>query len=71
MSVGATGSQPVGGLKAAATLQFAAMIRRLFILIVLFAVPVFAQIPTPDEYLGYKLGDRFTPYSELVARGRA
>src|SRR5436305_11043745 len=42
------------------------MIRRLFILIVLFAVPVFAQIPTPDEYLGYKLGDRFTPYARIL-----
>src|SRR5712691_4253684 len=42
------------------------MIRRFFILIALIAVPAFAQIPTPDEYLGYKLGDRFTPYARIL-----
>src|SRR6059036_298870 len=24
------------------------------------------QTPTPDEFLGYKLGDRFTPYSRIL-----
>src|SRR5229473_6140529 len=42
------------------------MIRRFFILIALIAVPAFAQVPTPDEYLGYKLGDRFTPYARIL-----
>ena len=32
------------------------------------APAVFAQqaIPTPDEYLGYTLGDRFTPWTRIV-----
>src|SRR6266496_1432238 len=42
------------------------MIRRFFIVITLIAVPAFAQIPTPDEYLGYKLGERFTPHARIV-----
>jgi len=42
------------------------MIRRLIIVIALFAAPLLAQVPTPDEYLGYKLGDRFTPYSRIL-----
>ncbi|HEY8131888.1 MAG TPA: M14 metallopeptidase family protein, partial [Thermoanaerobaculia bacterium] len=42
------------------------MIRRFFILIALIAVPASAQIPTPDEYLGYKLGERFTPHARIL-----
>ncbi len=44
------------------------------LLAVLFtAIPLFAQIPTPAEFLGYELGERFTPhyrvmdYFELIA----
>jgi hypothetical protein len=43
------------------------MIRRLIVIVALIAAPVFAQqVPTPDEYLGYKLGDRFTPYARIL-----
>src|SRR6058998_1346414 len=42
------------------------MIRRFFIVIALIAVPAFAQIPTPDEFLGYKLGERFTPHARIL-----
>src|SRR5713101_6991100 len=42
------------------------MIRRFIIVIALFAVAANAQVPTPDEYLGYKLGDRFTPYARIL-----
>src|SRR5258708_6882199 len=42
------------------------MLRRLLIVIALIATPVLAQVPTPDEYLGYKLGDRFTPYARIL-----
>ena len=42
------------------------MIRRLIVVVALIATPLFAQIPTPDEYLGYKLGDRFTSYARIV-----
>ncbi len=42
------------------------MIRRFIIVIALFAVAANAQVPTPDEFLGYKLGDRFTPYSRIL-----
>jgi zinc carboxypeptidase len=41
------------------------MIRRL-LLVFLIAAPAFAQIPAPDEFLGYKLGDRFTPYARIL-----
>ncbi|HEY8848669.1 MAG TPA: M14 family zinc carboxypeptidase, partial [Thermoanaerobaculia bacterium] len=44
------------------------MIRRLAALLVVAALSVAAQaqVPTPDEFLGYKLGDRFTPYSRIL-----
>ena len=42
------------------------MLRRLLIVIALIATPLVAQVPTPDEYLGYKLGDRFTPYARIL-----
>lgn len=44
------------------------MIRRLAIVLFLVAASAFAQnaIPTPDEFLGYKLGDRFTPYTRIL-----
>jgi len=42
------------------------MIRRLIVVVALIATPVLAQVPTPEEFLGYKLGDRFTPYSRIL-----
>src|SRR6266513_473708 len=42
------------------------MIRRLIVVVALIATPLFAQLPTPDEFLGYKLGDRFTPYGRIL-----
>ena len=44
--------------------------RKLIIAIALLlaATAAFSQnaIPTPDEYLGYTLGDRFTPWDRIV-----
>ena len=37
-----------------------------FILVAALSVAAHAQLPTPDEFLGYKLGDRFTPYSRIL-----
>lgn len=46
------------------------MLRRIVIAAALFALTTtaFAQsaIPTPDEFLGYKLGERFTPYDRIL-----
>ncbi|HJT17958.1 MAG TPA: M14 metallopeptidase family protein, partial [Thermoanaerobaculia bacterium] len=43
------------------------MIRRVFIVLAFIAAPLFAQnVPTPEQFLGYKLGDRFTQYSRIV-----
>src|SRR5437879_9465546 len=44
------------------------MIRRFaaFLLVAALAAAAHAQVPTPDEFLGYKLGDRFTPYSRIL-----
>ncbi len=46
------------------------MIRRCFAIVVFLAFPALAfsqnAIPTPDEFLGYKLGDRFTPYARIL-----
>src|SRR6059058_1738633 len=43
------------------------MKRLLTLLLIVAALPLFAQtIPTPDEYLGYKLGDRFTPWTRIA-----
>lgn len=42
------------------------MIRRVVVLLLFVALPAFAQVPTPDEFLGYKLGDRFTPYARIL-----
>lgn len=33
---------------------------------VLISASAFAQVPTPQEYLGYPLGDRFTPWVRIV-----
>jgi len=40
----------------------------LFLAVALFAVAAAAQQapPTPDEFLGYKLGDQFTPWNRIV-----
>src|SRR5436305_11551281 len=43
------------------------MLRRLALLVlVILATTAFAQTPTPDEFLGYKLGDRFTPWDHIL-----
>jgi hypothetical protein len=41
--------------------------RRLLVLaLLLFATAAQAQSPTPEQFLGYKLGDRFTPWPRIV-----
>ena len=43
------------------------MIRRWLALLALIALPAVAQnVPTPEQFLGYKLGERFTPYSRIL-----
>src|SRR5512140_3151758 len=46
------------------------MIRRLAVCLVLlsFATLSFAQtaVPTPEQYLGYKLGERFTSWEQIL-----
>ena len=32
----------------------------------LCAAPVFAQVPTPAQFLGYELGERFTPHYRVI-----
>lgn len=41
----------------------------LSVVLVLFAFSVTAQsaIPSPDEFLGYRIGDRFTPHHRILA----
>jgi len=36
------------------------------LLLLAFAVSAYAQAPTPDEFLGYTLGERFTPYARIL-----
>jgi len=37
------------------------------VIVALIAAPLFAQnVPTPDQFLGYKLGERFTPYDRIL-----
>src|SRR3954470_16939582 len=46
------------------------MMRRLslcvFVLFVAIASQAQTAIPAPDEFLGYKLGDRFTPHARIL-----
>src|SRR5258705_9595945 len=48
------------------------MIKKLPIILYVLAIAAAAHaqaqlsVPTPDEYLGYKLGDRFTPYARIL-----
>src|SRR4051812_14545794 len=44
------------------------MLRRLsvIVLFIVFATAALAQTPTPDEFLGYKLGDRFTSWDHIL-----
>src|SRR5229473_1974650 len=53
---------------ASLSVRMTIMTKRLatFLAVAAFAVAAHAQVPTPDEYLGYKLGDRFTPYSRIL-----
>jgi hypothetical protein len=43
------------------------MTRRIALALFLLATTAFAQAPTPEQFLGYKLGDRFTPWHRIVA----
>ena len=47
------------------------MIRRLLLAAVILAIATSAAaqqaVPTPEEFLGYRLGERFTPYDRIVA----
>src|SRR6266576_470100 len=47
---------------------FSRMLRRTTILLLtlVLAAAARAQVPTPDEFLGYKIGERFTPYSRIL-----
>jgi hypothetical protein len=43
------------------------MIRRLLLPVLLFVcASAFAQAPTPEEFLGYPLGERFTPWNRII-----
>src|SRR5689334_5194618 len=43
------------------------MLRRFAaLLFVLLPVAIYAQVPSPDDFLGYKLGERFTPYDRIL-----
>ena len=44
------------------------MTKRLIAALVVLSVAALAsaQVPTPEEFLGYKLGDRFTPYDRIL-----
>jgi len=43
------------------------MLRRLALLVlVILATTAFAQTPTPEEFLGYKLGDHFTSWDHIL-----
>ncbi|MGZ3951957.1 MAG: hypothetical protein ACXVBZ_11200, partial [Flavisolibacter sp.] len=44
------------------------MLRRL-VVVLLFCLPTvvsIAQLKSPEEFLGYKIGTRFTPHSKIV-----
>ena len=46
------------------------MTKRLFTAVVLFALATLASaqtIPSPEQFLGYNLGDRFTPYDRILS----
>lgn len=41
--------------------------RSVFVLALLvFSFALFAQVPSPDEFLGYAIGDRFTPHHRIL-----
>jgi hypothetical protein len=43
------------------------MTRRLIVCVLLFvATTAFAQAPSPEKFLGYPLGDRFTPWNRII-----
>jgi hypothetical protein len=42
------------------------MLKRITVLLFLLATTAFAQSPTPEQFLGYKLGDRFTQWPRIV-----
>lgn len=43
------------------------MLKRFFtIALLICAYPVLAQLKTPEQFLGYKIGTRFTPHSRII-----
>src|SRR5262245_10968941 len=45
------------------------MTRRIAVVLLalfLLAAALHAQVPTPDDFLGYKIGERFTPYARIL-----
>ena len=43
------------------------MLRRTAIVLFVFlTTSAFAQVPTPEQFLGYPLGERFTPWSRII-----
>jgi hypothetical protein len=42
------------------------MTRRIALALLFITTTAFAQSPTPEQFLGYKLGERFTPWPRIV-----
>jgi Zinc carboxypeptidase len=42
------------------------MKKNLFLFLLMFSTAVFAQLKSPDEFLGYSLGSKFTPHFKIV-----
>ncbi|MGZ8552122.1 MAG: zinc carboxypeptidase, partial [Chitinophagaceae bacterium] len=44
------------------------MVRKLFLFPLLFIIAIssFAQLKSPEEFLGYKIGTRYTPHWKVV-----
>jgi Zinc carboxypeptidase len=42
------------------------MKKNLFLFLLMFSTTVFAQLKSPDEFLGYSLGSKFTPHFKIV-----
>ncbi len=38
----------------------------LFVILSLVCTAAFAQVPSPEEFLGYRIGDRFTPHYRIL-----
>src|SRR5579859_1381842 len=42
------------------------MVRRIVIALLFVATAATAQVPSPEQFLGYPLGDRFTPWNRII-----